>query len=51
MRSDWIGKEKEEKIIDLLKTTTLNYPEIGEMIGCSRGPVGAIKIKYNEGVN
>jgi hypothetical protein len=29
-RSDWIGNEKEEKIIHLLKTTTLTYPQIGE---------------------
>jgi len=33
MRSDWIGKEKENKIIQLLKTTTLTYPQIGKQVG------------------
>lgn len=47
MRSDWIGKEKENKIIQLLKTTTLTYPQIGKQVGCSRGPVCSIKLKYN----
>jgi len=47
MRSDSIILDIEKEVYDLLRNSKLSYTEIGEIVGCSRGPILTIKKKYS----
>lgn len=42
MRSDCLIPRIKDKVLELLRTTTLSNEKIGKIVGCSRGPINKI---------